>query len=157
MTAVTEPVRRPCQDATHLVVSPLEFMQRLAAQVTRLHPATPAALLSPLKGSVKAPNQATSGTAWGRLAPPAILGSGRSIRFCLYGGSLVLPPTDSLGHKLSAAVSSFAAARSRCGRRAAGARRIPMQRGLKVLAASTRRRSRDSCVSMPDHRIPTTC
>jgi hypothetical protein len=32
-------------------MSPLEFMQRLAAQVTRLHPAASAALLSPLKGS----------------------------------------------------------------------------------------------------------
>jgi hypothetical protein len=32
---------------------PLKFMQRLAAQATRLHPATSAALLSPLKGSLR--------------------------------------------------------------------------------------------------------
>jgi hypothetical protein len=44
-------------------MSPLEFMQRLAAQVTPLDPATSAAALSPLKDSFKASNQATSRTA----------------------------------------------------------------------------------------------
>jgi hypothetical protein len=34
-------------------MSPPEFMQRLAAQATRLHSATSAALLSPLKGSLR--------------------------------------------------------------------------------------------------------
>ena len=45
---------------THLAMSPLEFMQQLAALVTRLHPATSSSLLSQPKGSYRAPNQATS-------------------------------------------------------------------------------------------------
>jgi hypothetical protein len=44
-------------------MSPLEFIQRQAALATRLHPATSAALLSPMKRIFEAPNQATSWTA----------------------------------------------------------------------------------------------
>jgi len=50
---------------THLVMSPLEFMQRQAAQASRLAP-TSSALLSLLVGSFKAPKQAISKTAMGR-------------------------------------------------------------------------------------------
>jgi hypothetical protein len=57
-------LKTPWRDGTtHLVMSPLEFMQRLAALVTRLHPATSSFLLWSLKGSYGAPNRAKSRTA----------------------------------------------------------------------------------------------
>jgi len=61
-------LKTPWRDgATHLVMSPLEFMAPLAVPVTRLLLATSSSLLSPLKGSSRAPNQASSMTAYGRL------------------------------------------------------------------------------------------
>ena len=50
----------------HLVTSPQEFIQRLAALVTRLHPATPSSLLWLLNGSCRALTRTTSRTAKGR-------------------------------------------------------------------------------------------
>ena len=61
-------LKTPWRDGTtHLVMTPLEFMQRLAAQVTRPHPTVSSSRFLPLKGSCRAPIHATWRTAVGRL------------------------------------------------------------------------------------------
>jgi hypothetical protein len=60
-------LKTPWRDGTkHLVMSPLEFMQRLAALVTRPRPAMSSSWFSLLKRSYRAPNHATGRTALGR-------------------------------------------------------------------------------------------
>ena len=58
---------------THLVISPMESRERLAAPVTRLHTATSPFLLWPRKGSYRASNRTTSRTALGRWPPVSSL------------------------------------------------------------------------------------
>jgi hypothetical protein len=58
-----------CRDgATHLVMSLLEIMQRLAAAVILPRHAMSSSWISPQQGSYRAPNHATSRTALGRTA-----------------------------------------------------------------------------------------
>ena len=83
-------LKTPWRDGTtHLAMGSLEFMQRLAAQANRLHPALASALLSPLKGGFKAPKQATSRTAMGRL--PVLVNEARTTAIS------VLPTVSSVG------------------------------------------------------------
>ncbi len=63
-------LKTPWRDGTtHLVMSPLEFLQRLAALVTRMHPATSSCWRWPLNGSYRASSRTTSRTAKGRFLP----------------------------------------------------------------------------------------
>jgi hypothetical protein len=50
---------------THLLMSPLEFVQRLATRVRRPRPAMSSPWFSPLKGCYRAPNHATCRAALG--------------------------------------------------------------------------------------------
>jgi hypothetical protein len=85
-------LKTPWRDGTtHLVMSPLEFMLRLAAQANRLQPATLSTLLSPLKGSFKAPKQATSRTAMGRYGKLCIATPMHSAQLCVVGDPISSP------------------------------------------------------------------
>jgi hypothetical protein len=68
-----------CRDgATHLVMSLLEIMQRLAAAVILPRHAMSSSWISPQQGSYRAPNHATSRTHWverRRTMPKKTLGA----------------------------------------------------------------------------------
>lgn len=57
---------------THLLMLPLEFVQRLATLVRRPRPAMSSPWFSLLKGCYRAPNHATCRAALGREEPPSI-------------------------------------------------------------------------------------